>query len=254
MKICVTCKEEFEWEAFGWHGGEEEFCSVFCLPEGVLDEPYAMDYVGLTESYQDLESQLPMKSYVDQQEMLKELDPFIIQLEEYNFGDLEGSFYKKMLRELFGKFFGLQEKIESCFLKKEQLLIDYGFFISWESISMEISEEVVIELQVLLQKQLDGFEDQPTILYNQKLDALSESQNILYFDENNWSFIEDGIHPNIEHLYDVSKDFFAPILMDNTDGMFYYVELARCPKCGIMEPWEDFRYKDYYNILGCWSC
>ena len=33
---------------------------------------------------------------------------------------------------------------------------------------METSQEVAIELQVLLQKQLDSFEDQPTILYNQE--------------------------------------------------------------------------------------
>ena len=254
MKICVTCKEEFEWEAFGWHGGEEEFCSVACLPEGVLDEPYALNYVGLTESYQDLESQLPMKSYYDQQEMLKEINSFIIQLEEYKFGDLEGSFYKKALRELFDKFLGLQEKVESCFLKKEQLLIDYGFCIGWEFICMETSQEVAIDLQVLLQKELDSFQDQPTILYNQVLDGVRESQNILYFNENNWSYIEDGIHPDIEHLYEVSKAFFAPIFTGNSDSMFYYVELARCPKCGIMEPLEGFGYKDYYNILGCWSC
>ena len=77
---------------------------------------------------------------------------------------------------------------------------------------METSQEVAIELQVLLQKQLDSFEDQPTILYNQELDGVRESQNILYFNENEWSYIEDGIHPDIEHLYEVSKAFLLLFL------------------------------------------
>jgi len=47
MIKCSSCKKKFTWKALGWAGGKEEFCSMVYLPEGELDEPFAMQYYSL---------------------------------------------------------------------------------------------------------------------------------------------------------------------------------------------------------------
>jgi len=169
-------------------------------------------------------------------------------------GDVKGLFYKEKLSDLYDKSCKMQEMIESHFKKKEHFHIDYGLYVGWEFIRTELSEKVALDLQTILQQQVNESEEKPYISYNQELDALKEFQNIIYFDNDDGSSIDDGTHPVIEQLHDVGMVLLEPLANEYLEMMLSYVELARCPKCGIMEPWEDFDYKDYYNLLACWSC
>ena len=254
MNLCSTCEKIFDWETLKWHGDQQKFCSTACLPEGVLDEPFALQYVGLVQSFWDIENQPPSTSYYNQQELLEEVDALITQTEEYVLGDTEGLFYKEELSDLHNKFCNLRDVIESYFKKKENFQVDYGLYIGWEFIRTELSNKVAIDLQQSLQQLVNDSAEKPMISYNQELDALIESQNILYYDDGDGSFIDHGIHPLIEQLHGVGKAFLEQLTNDDLEMMLSFVELARCPKCGIMEPWEDFDFKDYYNLLACWSC
>ncbi len=119
MKQCSNCKREIYRKEFVWHGGPEQFCSEDCLPEGVLDETYAMNYVFLLESFNEIEENYwSISSYYERQNLLSEIEDCIVQCEEYQLGDLEGSFYKHELRNMYNGFFELQDKVWSRFMTK----------------------------------------------------------------------------------------------------------------------------------------
>jgi len=253
MIKCSSCKKKFAWKAIGWTGGKEEFCSMACLPEGELDEPFAMHYYSLFESYRRFEELPIITSLTHQHETLVEVDYLLTQYEEYLLGDIEGSYYKLSIRDLLGLVFKVRDNIEKYFTIKENFYLDIGLFVGWEAISTELSELEAIDLQSYLQQHLDSLEDKPTILYNQDLDAVTESQNIIYFNYEE-SFVDAGIHPAIEQLHDIGSTYLKPFRPENYDSLFTYTELAKCPICGIMEPWEDFNLMKTENILACWSC
>ncbi|WP_438317145.1 hypothetical protein [Sporosarcina sp. FA9] len=188
-----------------------------------------------------------------QHELLVEVDYLLIQYEEHLLGDLEGSYYKQEIRELLGSVFKAKDEIREYFTIKENFRLDMGLFIGWDTIRMELSKEVAIHLQTLLQQQLESFEDRPMILYNQGLDAVTEWQNILYFEDEE-SYIDTGIHPYIQELYTFVDAFLRPFMLEDYDSLFSYIELALCPICEIMEPWEDFNLMEIEHVQACWSC
>lgn len=250
MKKCSSCKKKFAWKALGCAGGNGEFCSMACLPEGELDESYALDYFHLLNAFEEPPI---ITSMTHQHELLVEVDYLFIQYEEHLLGDLEGSYYKQEIRELLGLLFKVRNGIEEYFTIKENFRLDMGLFIGWDTIRRELSEGVAINLQTRLQQQLDTLEDRPMILYNQSLNAVTEWQNILYFEDGE-SYIDTGIHPDIKELYTIVDEFLKPFMPENYDGLLSYVELGECPICGIMEPWEDFNLKETEHVQACWSC
>ena len=180
MKQCSNCKREFYHKEFVWHGGEGQFCSVDCLPEGVLDETYAMDYVFLVERFNEIQEKCwSITSYEERQNLMSEIDDCIVQCEEYQLGDLEGSFYKYELRKLYNDFSNLQDKVWSCFLTKGSLLRDIGFYVNWEGIS-EISLQAANKLKQRLQDVINEANCSVSIIYNQELDPINYSRNIVY--------------------------------------------------------------------------
>lgn len=253
MKKCDKCTRTYFGHPFSWHGGNEMFCSADCLPEGIYDEPLALQYIGLLETYRSITESPQPTSLNELEEIVGELDYLISQLEEYALGDIDGLYYKAAMRELHERVVITEEEFKAYFMKKEHFRIDFGFHIFWEMIRMEESEEVAFGLQSFLQSVLDKHDDTPTILYNQEIEALQESQNIIYFDDGG-SFADDGMHPIIEELYDSAHEYLTPLIKTEFNDFCSYVELAECPKCGMMEPWEDFLYKEKDNILVCWSC
>ena len=208
MIKCSSCKKKFTWKALGWIGGKEEFCSMACLPEGELDEPFAMHYYSLFESCRPFEELPIITSLTHQHETLVEVDYLLTQYEEYLLGDIEGSYYKLAIRDLHGLVLKVRDNIDKYFTIKENFFSDIRIYVGG-TISTELSELEAIDLQSYLQQHLDSLEDKPTILYNQDLDAVTESQNIIYFNDEE-SYVDVGIHPAIEQLHNVGSTFLNP--------------------------------------------
>lgn len=178
MKQCSNCKKTINVKEFVWSGGLEVFCSADCLPEGVLNERYAMDYVGLLANYNEIaDKSWPIIEYEERQGLLSEIDCCLTQCEEYYLGDLEGSFYKQELRKLNKNFLELRDRVWSCFLTKENLLLDIGFYVNWEGIIGESSLKVANMLKQLLQNALSESDDSIFIMYNGELNPGTESRN-----------------------------------------------------------------------------
>ncbi|WP_456276765.1 hypothetical protein [Bacillus sp. AK128] len=257
MKQCSSCKQTIYGKEFVWNGGSEVYCSADCLPEGVFDEKYAMEYVGLLENFTEIEDKSwPITDYEERQDLLSEIDYCITQCEEYQLGDLEGSFYKQELRKLHNKFLELRDRVWSCLLTKENLLRDIGFYVSWESIISEISLDAANELKQLLQDVINEANCSVFIMYNGGLDPRDYSRNIVYVPGNEEYMEDDWKHPVIEQLYNVSKSYFESFtnLEVDPEELFDYQELAKCLKCGCMEPSEDFGYEEKYHMLVCSTC
>ncbi|HWK23359.1 MAG TPA: hypothetical protein VNS08_10060 [Ureibacillus sp.] len=257
MKQCWNCKKIINVKEFVWSVGPEVFCSADCLPEGVLNERYAMDYVGLLSNYNEIEDKRwPITEYEERQDLLSEIDYCITQFEEYNLGDLEGSFYKQELRKLNNDFLELRDRVSSCFLTKENLLRDIGFYVKWEGIIGESSLETASILKQLLQNVLNESDSSLFIMYNWELNPETESRNIVYVIGNEEYTEDEWKHPVIEQLYNVSKSYFDSFtnLEVDPEELFDYQELAKCPKCGCMEPSEDFWYEEKYHMLVCSTC
>lgn len=229
MKKCDNCLKVFYGHPFSWHGGNNFFCSSDCLPEGVYDEPLALQYIGLLETFRLITENPDPTSLYELEEVRNVLDELIIQLEEYVLGDIDGLYYKAAMRELHEKVLMTDKEFNAFFMKKEHFRIDYGFHISWEIIRMEESEEIALGLQDSLQSVLNKHEDTPIILYNQEIEALREAQNIIYFDDGG-SFEVDGMYPVIEWLYDAAHEYLTHLIKTDGNDFCSYVELAKCPK------------------------
>ena len=189
--------------------GRGQFCSIDCLPEGVLDETYAMDYAFLLEHFNSIEEECwPITSYEERQNLMSEIDDCIRQSEEYEWGDLEGSFYKFELRKLHNDFLNLEEKVWSCFLTKGSLLRDIGFYVHWLAINEEISQQAANELKQRLQDILKEANCSVSIKYNQELDPINYQRNIVYVDGNEDYAEDDWKHPLVEQLYHAAKNIF----------------------------------------------
>lgn len=257
MKQCSNCKQTIYGKEFVLNESSEVFCSADCLPEGVLDKAYAMVYVGLLENFTKIEDKSwPINDYEERQDLLSEIDYLITQCEEYQLGDLVGSFYKKEICKVHNDFLELREKVWSYFLTKENLLRDIGFYVSWEGIIEEISLKGANEVKQLLQDVINEANCSVSIIYNGILDPINYSRNIVYIDGNEDYMEDDWKHPVIEQLYNVSRMYFESLtnLEVDPEELFDYQELAKCPKCGCMEPWEDFRYEEKYHTLVCSTC
>lgn len=88
------------------------------------------------------------------------------------------------------------------------------------------------------------------------MDPINYSRNIVYVPGNEEYTEEDWKHPVVEKLYNTAKIYFEPFskLEVDLEDLFDYEELARCPKCRCMEPWEDFGYEEKYHMLVCSTC
>ncbi|WP_438317148.1 hypothetical protein [Sporosarcina sp. FA9] len=53
MMHCSSCKKRFNWKALCCAEGNGDYCSMACLPEGELDEPFALNYYHLLNSFEE---------------------------------------------------------------------------------------------------------------------------------------------------------------------------------------------------------
>lgn len=71
MNACKTCDTQFKTEPFLSDEIEGFFCSMDCLPEGTLDEPYALSYAFLMAFYVELTED---DNSEDKEELLDSID------------------------------------------------------------------------------------------------------------------------------------------------------------------------------------
>ena len=257
MKTCHTCRKQIYDEPFRWHGGLEIFCSEDCLPEGVLDEPYAMEYTDLLAAYNEcVEAADDIENWGQRDELLGEIDYCEKQCAEYVFGDTEGFYYKERLRELHQWFVELYEKTANCLLNWDHYLFDTGLGIYWEGIIYETSKEVGIGLQKTLEGFMKENEMQPMHLYDHPFDAFSKAESILVFPQKEHYQNAYG-QIMLKELYDICVEFLeqAPVKPGfEMDHHISFIKLFTCPICGRPEPIEDSNVNESFQVYACSYC
>ncbi|MEK3937418.1 hypothetical protein MKY41_19185 [Sporosarcina sp. FSL W7-1349] len=249
MKTCTACHKKIGGEPFLAGTGNCRYCSMDCLPEGVMDEPYGLAYVGLLERYMDLSSK-PWKfeSFTERDAVLEEIDELAGQCAVYVLVEDGVHFFKDELRWLHGLIASLRLSVANHFLDVENYIYTDGLHISWDEMPRTIAEK----LEVILQTMLDTEQWKPFISYNQSLDATTESRNVLTFPENEY---EDK--PELDLLYEASICFLKneqQSLANEIDDAVKFVKMATCPVCTWPEPFEDFDLNEEFDAYVCGSC
>ncbi|WP_432361399.1 hypothetical protein [Sporosarcina sp. UB5] len=248
MKTCTTCSKRIYTEPLRVNTDEDFFCSMDCLPEGVMDEPYGLAYVSLMERYIDLATDpREFESITERDEQLELIDEVAVQCEEYVLGE-DGIFFKDELRKLYGLVAALHESVANHFLDVENYIYTDGLHVTWD----QMPSEVALGLESTLQKLVDEQQWRPFINYNQELNATTECRNIITFPGND--YMEK---PELERLYDAGKRYLKnhqKALTDEIDDVFFYIQMAVCPKCTWPEPFEDFYVNERYEAYVCSGC
>ena len=249
MERCTTCHKKIWTEPFLADTGEGRYCSMDCLPEGVLDEPYGLAYVGLLERYIDLSSERrEFESFTDRDALFDEVDELARQCAEYVLGEEGVHFFKDELRRLHGLIISLHQSVANHFLDAENYLCTDGLHVSWD----EMPQEIALQLESILQNKLDEEQWKPFISYNQALDATTESRNIITFPENGY---EDK--PELDLLFDGGIRFLKSVQQtpaDWIDDAVKFIKIAVCPVCTWPEPFEDFDLNEEFEAYVCGSC
>lgn len=75
MNTCKTCEIQFKTEPFQHEEVDGFFCSMECLLEGTLDEPYALSYAFSMAFYIELtEDAAEISTTEDREELLDSID------------------------------------------------------------------------------------------------------------------------------------------------------------------------------------
>ncbi|AOV07493.1 hypothetical protein [Sporosarcina ureilytica] len=246
MKTCFTCNKRFRREPFRIHSDKGSFCSIDCLPEGILDEPYAFTYANLMEQYINLTSHSgEFKDITERDEQLDKIDLLVAQCEEYVFGDEGVFFYQDELRRLYDIVETLYQSVANHFLDVENYIYLDGLYVLWD----HMPKDIALGLESILKNILDEQQWKPFISYNESLDAMSEDLNIIIFPENDYM---DKLE--LEHLYETGIHY----LQNAWDGLeeeihecFFYIQMAICPICTWPEPFEDFGINEDFQAYVC---
>lgn len=199
VETCTTCHKKIGREPFLTNQGKGRYCSINCLPEGVMDEPYGLAYVGLLERYLDVSSEpREFESFTERDALLEKIDELAGECEEYVLVEEGVHFFQDELRRLYGLITSLHQSVANHFMNIENYIYTDGQHISWD----EMPRSVAQKLEIVLQTMLDAKQWKPFISYNQSLNATTESRNIITFLEN-----EYGNKPELDQLYDVGSRF-----------------------------------------------
>lgn len=107
-------------------------------------------------------------------------------------------------------------------------------------------------METILQNIMNEQQWQPSITYNQSLDATTEDRNIIIFPENDY-----GDKRELEQLYAAGIRYLQSwheTLEDEIDDIFFFIQMAICPICSWPEPFEDFDVNEEFQAYVCGSC
>lgn len=248
MKTCTACSKRIWSEPFRINVNKGFFCSSDCLPEGVIDEPYGLAYVSLMESYIDLLTDpREFERLTEVDEQLDMIDDLAGQCAEYVLGE-DGIFFKDGLRKLHSLIATLHESVANHFLDVENYIYKDGLHVTWA----QMSSEVALGLESTLQQILNEQQWRPFINYNQSLNATTEYRNIIIFSENDYMEKHE-----LEKLYEAGIRYLQnhqKALEYEIDDIFFYIQMAICPKCTWPEPFEDFDVNEEFQAYVCSGC
>ncbi|WP_438317131.1 hypothetical protein [Sporosarcina sp. FA9] len=244
-------------EPFRWHGGLEIYCKEDCLPENVLDEPYALTYTSLLASYKDFVEELSdIETWYRRDELLSGIELCEKQCAEYVFGDLEGLFYKERLSELHQWFTELYDKSAIYLLNWDHYRFETGLVIYWEGIVQYDSKESAVALQAILEKYMNENKLNPMHLKEARFDALTEMESILVFPQK--EYYKNGFGQNaLQDLYTICVDFFEERSVKkgfDYENCIQFTKLFTCPICNCPEPIEDADVSEEYQVIACNYC
>lgn len=248
MNRCTHCEKKIGGEPFRWHGDESVFCSMACLPEGVLDEPHAMEYAGFLESYREhQDDSMQFETLTERVEVENELSFFLGQCGEYVFGDSEGSFYKVALAELYDLFLELHRNVNEYFLDKDHYEYSEGLYLEWDVIEEILPKEMVDNIKMQLHSFIEVNRISVDFVWGISLDDPYIEYHLMRFEDD----------ADMEWTYTEVMEIMKKSLLEakKNDGEFNKgisrEEFRRCPVCSNFNTEEEFYMDEEYKVERC---
>lgn len=251
FKRCQTCNRQFTEEPFYAHNARGPYCSQRCLPQDVLNEYKAEDYISYLEDYRVLIRDYTEICDVESQDyLLNKLDPISSALENVDKTN-SNSEYVTFLHKLRDKFAELSHDVANYFIDESHLDIQKAFTINWPVFEAdEFADHQLTSLTDYMKNRLNEISSQYYTLNNLPISVSFADSMTIFFNNEEVSIASDDL---INHFYDHFVSY-----LDDYDLRFdlsSYVQLtqvALCPKCGEYNLLYNFSVDN--NVFCCSNC
>lgn len=247
---CQTCNRHFTEEPFYAHNSRGPYCSQKCLPQDVLKEYKADEYIRYLEAYRAIISYYIEISDIESQIYLLNK----LELTESSLANVEtssNSEYVAFIQKLRDKFAVLSYNVANYFVDESHLDIQKAFTIQWPA--FEADEFVDYQLTYLIdfmKTQLNGISSKCNTLNNLAITVDFSNNLTIYFNNEEACIASDNL---LTHFYDHFENY-----LNDFDLKFFlsdYIQLtkvAACPKCGEYDLLNNFSLDN--NVFCCSNC
>lgn len=247
---CQTCNRQFTEEPFYAHNTRGPYCSRRCLPQDVLKEYKADEYIHYLEAYRAVISDyLEICDIESQNYLLKKLDPIESFFE--NFEVNSNSEYVTFIQVLRENFTELSHNVANYFIDERHLDIQKAFTIHWTAFDAdEFVDYQLTSLIDYIKTQLSEISSKCNILNNLPISVDFANSLTIYFNNEEVSIASDNL---LTHVYDHFENYLDDYnLKFDLSDYIQLTQVAACPKCGEYDLLYNFSLDD--NVFCCSNC
>lgn len=247
---CQICNRQFTEEPFYAHNARGPYCSQRCLPQDVLNEYKADDYISYLEAYRAL-----IRDYIEifdvesQNYLLNKLDPIESALE--NIETSSNSEYVTFIHKLRDKFSELSHNVANYFVDESHLDIQKAFTINWPVFEAdEFADHQLTSLTDYMKNRLDELSSQYDTLNNLPISVSFAESMTIFFNNEEVSITSDNLLSGFyDHFVSYLDDYN---LKFNLSDYVQLTQVASCPICGEYDLLYNFSLDN--NVFCCSKC